>query len=90
MARVQRASRREVLERIHQENGLQMKRMQTVPQLIGDARRNRRLTTQQAASLLRHRRGHTEGHVLFMIRLMLERGMSFKDAHERAMKAVGR
>ena len=58
--------------------------------LIGTAVRFRKLTRAQANSLLRHRRHHTEGHMLMMIRLMIEQGMSFKDAHERAMRAVGR
>ncbi len=58
--------------------------------LIGKAVVNKKLTRQQGSSLLRHRRRHTDGHMLFMFRLMVERHMNFQDAHARAMKAVGR
>ena len=59
-------------------------------ELIGKAVRNKHLTASQGASLLRHRKHHSEGHLLYMVRLMVEKHMSFKDAHERAMKHVGR
>ncbi len=59
-------------------------------ELIGKAVVNKKLTKSQGASLLRHRRGHTEGHLLFMMRMMIEHNMSFIDAHEKAMKAVGK
>ena len=59
-------------------------------ELIGKAVINRKLTKAQGASLLRHRRNHTEGHMLYMFRMMIEKHMSFKDAHARAMQAVGR
>ena len=58
--------------------------------LIGKAVVNRKLTKAQGASLLRHRRHHTEGHMLYMMRMMIEQHMSFKDAHERAMAHVGK
>ena len=58
--------------------------------LIGNAVRFKKLTRTQANSLLRHRKHHTEGHLLYMIRLMIEKGMSFQDAHERAMREVGK
>ena len=58
--------------------------------LIGKAVVNKKLTKAQGASLMRHRRHHSEGHMRFMFRLMVEKHMSFKDAHARAMKAVGR
>ena len=59
-------------------------------ELIGKAVRNKQLTASQGASLLRHRKHYTEGHLLYMVRLMIEKHLSFKDAHERAMKHVGR
>ena len=59
-------------------------------ELIGKAVINRKLTRPQATSLLRHQKHHTEGHMLYMMRVMIEQHMSFKDAHERAMKQVGK
>ena len=59
-------------------------------ELIGKAIRNKQLTASQGASLLRHRKHHSEGHTLFMLKLMIEKHMSMKDAHERAMKHVGK
>ena len=59
-------------------------------ELIGKAIRNKQLTASQGASLLRHRKHHSEGHLLYMVRLMVEKHLSFKDAHERAMKHVGK
>ena len=59
-------------------------------ELIGKAVRNKQLTASQGASLLRHRKHHSEGHLLFMLNLMITKNLSFKDAHERAMKHVGR
>ena len=58
--------------------------------LIGNAVRNKKITRTQANSLQRHRRHHTEGHMLMMFRLMVEQGMSFQDAHKRAMAQVGK
>ena len=40
--------------------------------------------------LMRHRKHHSEGHMLLMMRMMIEKNMSFKDAHEYAMKQVGK
>ena len=59
-------------------------------QLIGRAVTHKQLTKAQGSSLLRHRKHHTEGHMLFMMRLMIEKHMSCKDAHAYAMKHVGR
>ncbi len=59
-------------------------------ELIGRAVVNGKLTKTQASSLLRHRKHHSEGHMLFMIRLMIEKHMTFADAHSAAMKQVGR
>ena len=62
----------------------------TVPEMIGKALLNKQLTKTQASSLLRHRKGHTEGHMLFMLKMMIEKHMAFADAHKRAMLMVGR
>ena len=59
-------------------------------ELIGKAVINKKLTKTQGASLQRHRRHHTEGHMLLMMRLMIEKNHTFADAHKAAMKAVGR
>ena len=59
-------------------------------ELIGKAVRNKQLTASQGASLLRHQKHMSEGHTLFMMNLMITKNLSFKDAHERAMKHVGR
>ncbi len=59
-------------------------------ELFGRAVLNGKLTKAQASSLLRHRRMHTEGHMLQMIRLMTEKHMTFSVAHEVAMISVGR
>ena len=59
-------------------------------ELIGKAIKNKQLTASQGTSLLRHRKHHTEGHMLFMMKLMIEKHLSFKEAHERALKHVGR
>ena len=59
-------------------------------ELIDKAVRNKQLTASQGASLLRHHQHMSEGHTLFMLNLMITKNLSFKDAHERAMKHVGR
>ena len=59
-------------------------------ELIGKAVVNKKLTKAQGTSLLRHRKHHTQGHMLQMLRLMIEKNFSFKDAHEHALKQVGR
>ena len=58
--------------------------------LIGQAVARKQLTKAQGSSLLRHRTHHSEGHLLFMFRLMVEKHMTFADAHKVAMKQVGR
>ena len=58
--------------------------------LIGRAVTHKQLTKAQGSSLLRHRKHHTDGHMLMMMRLMIEQHMSFSDAHKAAMKQVGR
>ena len=63
---------------------------QSVAELIGNAVRLRHITKAQANALLRHRKHHTEGHMLLMLQLMATKHLSFKEAHERALKAVGR
>ena len=64
--------------------------MKGLRSLIGQAVVNGKLTKAQASNLLRHRKQHTEGHMLLMIRLMIEKHMTFSAAHEAAMKQVGR
>ena len=59
-------------------------------ELIGKAVVNVKLTTTQASSLLRRRKHHTEGHMLLVIRLMIEKHMTFADAHKEAMRQVGK
>ena len=51
---------------------------------------NKQLTGPQAQGLLRHAKHHTEGHLLFMMKLMIEKHLTFGEAHARATKAVGR
>ena len=58
--------------------------------LIGQAVLRKQLTKAQGSSLLRHRTHHSEGHMLFMIKLMIEKHLTFGEAHARAQKAVGR
>ena len=62
----------------------------SVIDLIGQAVTRKQLTKAQGSSLLRHRQHHTEGHMLHMLQLMALKHLSFKEAHERSMKAVGR
>ena len=64
--------------------------MRDAAELIGKAVTNKQITRSQGAALLRHRRHHTEGHLLLMLRVMHDKHMSFKDAHEYAMKHVGK
>ena len=58
--------------------------------LIGQAVTRKQLTKAQGSSLLRHRTHHTQGHLLFMMKLMIEKHLSFADAHKAAMRQVGR
>ncbi len=62
----------------------------TWQELIGKALTNGQLTKTQASSLLRHRKHHSSGRMLYMIRAMIERHLSFKDAHAQALLQVGR
>ena len=57
---------------------------------IGQALTNKLLTKPQAQALLRHAKHHTEGHMLFMIKNMIDKHLTFQEAHHRAMIAVGR
>ena len=68
-------------------NGIEMK---SLAEIIGQAVVNKKLTKAQASSLLRHRKHHTEGHMLLMMKLMIEKHMTFSDAHRAAMKQVGK
>ena len=62
----------------------------TVAELIKKAVVNKQLTKAQANALLRHKGHHSEGHMLFMLREMIEKHLTFGEAHKRAQKAVGR
>ena len=64
--------------------------MKTLADLIGQAITRKQLTKAQGSSLLRHRTHHTEGHMLLMISLMIEKHLTFAEAHKAAMKQVGR
>ena len=58
--------------------------------LIGQAVVRKQLTKAQGSSLLRHRTHHTEGHLLMMMKLMIEKHMTFAEAHKVATTQVGR
>ena len=64
--------------------------MKSLVEMIGQAVTQKQLTKAQGSSLLRHRQHHTEGHMLFMMKLMIEKHMTFSDAHKAAMKQVGK
>ena len=65
--------------------------MKSLADLIGQAITRKQLTKAQGSSLLRHRKlGHTEGHMLLMLSLMIEKHYTFAEAHKVAMKQVGR
>ena len=59
-------------------------------ELIGQAVTRKQLTKAQGSSLLRHRQPHSQGHMLMMLRLMIEQNMTFSDAHKVAKKQVGK
>ena len=63
---------------------------QSVAELIGNAVKLKQITKAQASALLRHRKHFTEGHLVHMLHLMATKHFSFKEAHERTMKAVGK
>ena len=86
LAGVQRPCGVQDVERLHKTLGIEM----NLRELIGKAVVNGKLTKAQASSLLRHRKHHTEGHMLFMIKLMIEKHMTFSAAHQAAMKQVGK
>ncbi len=58
--------------------------------LIGKCVVRRQLTVGQGAALMRHIRHHSEGHMLHMIRLMIDKHLTFDEAHRRALIAVGK
>ena len=62
----------------------------SVIDLIGQAVTRKQLTKAQASSLLRHRQHHTQGHMLLMMKLMIEQHLTFSDAHKAAMRQVGK
>jgi len=59
-------------------------------ELITKALKNKLITRAQANALLRHAGHHSEGHMLFMLKGMIEKHLTFSEAHTRAMKAVGK
>ena len=59
-------------------------------ELITKALKNKVITRPQANALLRHAKHHSEGHLLFMLKLMADKHLTFQEPHARAMKAVGR
>ena len=61
----------------------------SMSELIGQAVTRKQLTKAQGSSLLRHRTHHSQGH-LFMFRLMVEKHMTFAEAHKAAMRQVGK
>ena len=61
-----------------------------VAELIKKAVVNKQITKPQGNAMLRHKKHHSEGHLLFMLKLMIEKHLTFKEAHQRAMTAVGR
>ena len=62
----------------------------SMSELIGQAVTRKQLTKAQGSSLLRHRTHHSQGHLLFMFRLMVDKHMTFADAHKEAMRQVGK
>ena len=63
---------------------------QSVSQLVGNAVKLKQITKAQANALLRHRKHHPVGHVVHMIHFMATKHFYFKEAHETAMRAVGK
>ena len=59
-------------------------------ELIVKAQKNGKITKPQANALLRHARHHSEGHLLFMLKAVVEKSLTYQEAHARAMKAVGK
>ena len=59
--------------------------------LVTRAVTNGAITKPQGAAMKRHIRthAHTEGHLIAMIR-HLQKGFTFRESHENAMKSVGR
>ena len=62
----------------------------TIPELIGKARNNGLLTKQQADSLQRHHKLHSESHMLLMLQLMIEKSLTFEEAHQKTMQRIGK
>ena len=61
-----------------------------IAELIKKAVVNKQITKPQENAMLRHKKHHSEGHLLFMLKLMIEKHLTFKEAHQRAQAAVGR
>ena len=62
----------------------------SITELIKKAVVNKQITKPQGNAMLRHKKHHSEGHLLFMLKLMIEKHLTFKEAHQRAQAAVGR
>ena len=60
------------------------------PDLVRKAKQNKQITQAQANAFMRHKKHHTEGHLLMMMKLMIEKHMTFAEAHKVAMRQVGR
>ena len=60
------------------------------PELVRKAKQNKQITQAQANAFMRHKRHHSEGHLLFMLKLVIDKHLTFQEAHERAQKAVGK
>ncbi len=50
---------------------------------------NKQLTKPQSQALLRHMKHHTEGHMLLMVKLVVDKHLTLAEAHPRAMAADG-
>ena len=62
----------------------------SVADLFAKAVINKQITRAQANALFRHKSHHSEGHMLFMLKSMIEKHLTFGEAHQRALKAVGK
>ena len=62
----------------------------SMSEVIGQAVTRKQLTKAQGSSLLRHRQHHSQGHMMLMMKLMIEQNMTYSDAHKVAKKQVGK
>ena len=59
------------------------------PELVKKALANKQITKAQANAFMRHKSHHSEGHLLFMLKAVIDNHLTFGEAHKRAMAAVG-